>query len=78
MRIQINVDSESCAADIPEMRAMPLDGYASYIANDLFFIDHHDILRAVIGEYPIATTADQTEQLICYLQGIALRMRAAE
>jgi len=60
------------------MRGISNTEYASYIDGDLFWVDHHDILRAVLGEYPSATTSDQVEQLLTYLQGVAQRMRAAE
>lgn len=77
MKIQVTVDYDANAADIPTMREMPVDGYATYIANDLFFVDHHDVLRAVLGEYPIATSAEQVEELIRYLKGVSTRMRGA-
>lgn len=78
MKLQVTVDYDANAADIPTMREMPIDGYASYIAHDLFFVDHHDILRAVLGEYPIATSPEQVDELIRYLKKVSAKMRGEE
>ncbi|USS54161.1 hypothetical protein [Pseudomonas kermanshahensis] len=77
MKLPVTVDYDAVAADIPTMQEMPIDGYASYIANDLFFVDHHGVLRAALGEYPIATSAEQLDELIRYLNGVSTRMRGA-
>jgi len=78
MKLDVTIEYGANAIDIPTMRGISNTEYASYIDGDLFWVDHHDILRAVLGEYPIATTSAQVEQLITYLQGVAQRMRAAE
>lgn len=78
MKLDVTIEYGANAIDIPTMRGISDTEYASYIDGDLFWVDHHDILRAVLGEYPIATTSAQVEQLISYLQGVAQRMRAAE
>ncbi|MNN93208.1 hypothetical protein D3C81_2116140 [compost metagenome] len=78
MKLDVTIEYGANAIDIPTMRGISNTEYASYIDGDLFWVDHHDILRAVLGEYPIATTSAQVEQLISYLQGVAQRMRAVE
>jgi len=78
MKLDVTIEYGANAIDIPTMRGITNTEYASYIDGDLFWVDHHDILRAVLGEYPIATTSAQVEQLIAYLQAVAQRMRAAE
>jgi hypothetical protein len=75
--IKVKVDKDDEAIDIPSMREMSDSEYVSYIASDVFFVDHHDILRATFGEYPIATSARQVEFLISHLQKIAARMNVA-
>ncbi|SDT01892.1 hypothetical protein SAMN05216598_3641 [Pseudomonas asplenii] len=78
MKLDVTIEYGANAIDIPTMRDITTTEYASYIDGDLFFVDHHDVLRAVLGDYPIATTATQVEHLITYLQGVAQRMRSAE
>lgn len=78
MKLDVTIEYGANAIDIPTMRDLTDAEYASYIDGDLFFVDHHDVLRAVLGEYPIATTSAQVEHLITYLQGVAQRMRNAE
>lgn len=78
MKLDVTIEYGANAIDIPTMRGISETEYASYIDGDLFFVDHHDILRAVLGEYPIATTSAQVEHLITYLQGVAQQMRDAE
>lgn len=75
---KVTIEIGEDVADIPTMREMPNDGYSNYVSADLFFVDHHDVLRAVHGEYPIATTAHQVEVLINYLQTVASRMRESD
>lgn len=78
MKVNVTVDFDDNAVDIPTMREMSAQDYAAYIHNGLFFVDHHEILRAVLGEYPIATTPEQIEHLISYLKGVSARMRGTE
>jgi hypothetical protein len=78
MKLNVTIDTEANAVDIPTMHKMPLDEYASYVDGGLFFVDHHGVLRAVLGEYPIATTSTQVEHLISYLQVAAEKMRGGE
>lgn len=76
--IKINLRADAEAEDIPGMREMPDEGYANWINGELFFVDHHDILRAAHGEYPFATTASQVRMLITYLKTVEKRMRQGE
>ncbi|WP_460163660.1 hypothetical protein [Pseudomonas sp. S2_F03] len=78
MKLNVTIDTDANAVDIPSMHKMPLEEYASYVDGGLFFIDHHEVLRAVLGEYPIATTSKQVEHLISYLQVVAEKMRGGE
>ena len=74
----ITIEVADKAVDIPTMREMDTGLYAAYLEDTLFFVDHHEILRAQLGEYPIATTAQQVQVLIQYLEGVARRMKEAE
>lgn len=78
MKINVTIDTDANAVDIPSMHKMPINEYASYVDGGLFFVDHHGVLRAVLGEYPIATTSKQVEHLISYLKGVAEKMRGGE
>jgi hypothetical protein len=78
MKLSVTIEYGANAIDIPTMRGISNSEYASYIDGDLLYVDHHDILRAVLGDYPVATTSAQVEHLITYLQGVAQRMRDAE
>ncbi len=65
VRATLNVE----VVDIPTMRDMGAgEGYVSYVQESLFFVDHHDVLRSVLGEWPIAVTKGQVQALIRYLQ----------
>lgn len=72
--IPVTVPADSEAADIPSMREMPDDGYSNYLDGGLFFTDHHEVLRAIHGEYPIATTPRQIDLLIAHLSAVKARM----
>lgn len=60
--------------DIPSMQSLNASQYRSYIEQSLFWMDHHDVLRAVIGDYAIATNHEQIDQLISYLNTIKADM----
>lgn len=77
MKHTITIDIGVDVADIPTMQSMPNSEYFSYIDNSLFWVDHHDVLRATHGEYPIATSSEQVELLISHLKSVADRMRKA-
>jgi hypothetical protein len=76
IKIKLGPDAE--AEDLPGMHSMPDQGYANLIDGELFYFDHHENLRAVHGDYPIATTSAQVRLLIEYLETIEARMKVAE
>ncbi|MEA5670440.1 hypothetical protein VA602_03700 [Pseudomonas sp. MH2] len=77
MKHTITIDIGVDVVDIPTMQSMPNPEYLGYIENSLFWVDHHDVLRATHGEYPIATTSEQVELLINHLKIVADGMRRA-
>lgn len=76
MRIKVEVDGS--AVDIPTMRDMSVSEYRAYIEDELFFVDHHDVLRSAMGEYPLAVTCEQLQALVAYLQNLEPKVGAAE
>jgi Bacterial RNA polymerase, alpha chain C terminal domain len=66
---KIKVNREIEAVDIPTMNKMSDDEYRKFIQSDeLIFIDHHNVLRSSIADYPIATTREQLDIFIEELQ----------
>lgn len=65
------------AMDIPTMADATPEQYRSYLP-ELFFVDHHDVLRASHGEYPIAVTPAQLDILIEYLQDLRGRFATGD
>lgn len=66
---KIKVNREIEAVDIPTMNEMSDDEYRNFIQVDgLVFIDHHNVLRSSIADYPIATTREQLDIFIEELQ----------
>lgn len=41
MKINVTIDTDANAVDIPSMHKMPINEYASYVDGGLFFVDHH-------------------------------------
>jgi hypothetical protein len=73
-KIKVNV-GEIEAVDIPTMNQMSDDQYRDFIRNDgLMFIDHRDVLRSFVADYPIATTREQLDILIEELQRLRSKM----
>lgn len=66
-RIKVEVGSDAYAIDIPTMRDLPAREYLGYVEGELFFIDHHDVLRCSFSEHPIAATKEQYQLLSNYL-----------
>ncbi|OGS99170.1 MAG: hypothetical protein A3F73_08250 [Gallionellales bacterium RIFCSPLOWO2_12_FULL_59_22] len=62
------------AADIPSMYKMSAGEYKQYIENELLFVDHHDVLRSQIAQYPLAVTREQLLILIAHLQSLESRV----
>ncbi len=72
--MQVRTDEHDVAIDIPSMHAMTKDAYLAYAKDHLLFMDHHEILRSNLGQYPIATTAAQVDLLISVLGDYRARM----
>lgn len=62
------------AVDIPTMYRMSEGEYRQYVESELLFVDHHDVLRSQIAQYPLAATREQLEILISYLQSLKSRV----
>ncbi|MEV1965810.1 hypothetical protein ACM7OS_22560 [Pseudomonas aeruginosa] len=77
MRTEFSLEIGVDVIDIPTMHELPRKQYIDYIENNLFWVDHHDVLRATHGEYPIATSSQQIDDLVDYLKSVAQRMRSA-
>lgn len=60
--------------DIPTLHATGVNGYHEYVMQYLLFVDHHDVLRATQGEYPLATSPEQVDVLISILNEVKARM----
>lgn len=76
--ITVNFRMGEDLMDIPTMHKSNTEEYKNHLEPCLFFVDHHDILRATQGEYPIATTPEQIDMLIDYLQQVKSQMLAAQ
>jgi hypothetical protein len=72
MKLPVSVDES--AVDIPTMREMSIGDYQVYVESELFFVDHHDVLRSGLGQYPLAVTRAQLRVLIEYLKSIESRV----
>lgn len=70
MKVNVEIEMGVDAITIPEMQGLVGSQYAAYLENSLFFMDHHGALRATLGEYPIATTKEQLDILVGYLNSI--------
>lgn len=63
------------ATDIPTMSRMSKIEYRNFLkSGELFWIDHHDVLRSTPAEYPLATTREQLDMLIDALSEFRNRM----
>lgn len=72
MKLKVEVDES--AVDIPTMRDMSTSEYQAYIENELFFVDHHDVLRSAMGQYPLAVTREQMRALIDHFNRLESRV----
>lgn len=70
MKLTIEIE----AADIPTMESMSEYGYKQYIENELLFVDHHDVLRSGVAQYPLAVTRAQLRILIKHLQDLQTKV----
>lgn len=61
--------------DIPTMYEMSDEQYREFIASgELMYVDHHDVLRSYVADYPIATTREQMDMYIKELQRLRDKM----
>lgn len=61
--------------DIPTMYEMSDGQYREFIASgELIYIDHHDVLRSYVADYPFATTREQMDIFIQELQKLRDKM----
>lgn len=72
-KIKVDVGEIECF-DIPTMREMSDEEYRGSIDNGLVYVDHHDVLRSNVADYPIATTREQLDIFIEELQKLRRRM----
>jgi|GEM_PF-2541568 len=72
-RVTFNVDVE--AADIRTLSMMPIEEYRTYLREEVFYVDHHDVFRSFLAGYPIAANKDQLEALIEYLREIRPKVK---
>ena len=56
------------AVDISTMAKMSAADYEDYLRNELFLVDHHDVLRSQPAGYPLAVTKAQFNALLRYLK----------
>lgn len=64
--------------DIPTMAGMSDDDYRQFLRlgelGGLMYVDHHDVLRSYVADYPLATTLEQFDTLMGYLQTLRSKM----
>ena len=72
--IDVKMEDADAAIDIPTMREMSAPDHAAYVRDHLLFMDHHDVLRSNLGQYPFATTRTQIDSLIDVLREYQSRM----
>lgn len=65
---------QSEVMDIPTLSAMPASDYGDYAKGHLLYIDHHEVIRSTVGDYPLATSAAQADELIKLLEEYKQRM----
>ena len=65
--------------DNPTMRNMTEEQYRRFVQNgELMYVDHHDVLRSYIADYPLAATREQLDILIEELQKLRGKMVSAK
>jgi hypothetical protein len=62
------------AVDIRTMHEMSHEEYRSYL-DEMFYVDHHDVLRSLHAGYPIAATISQLRNLISYLEELESKIK---
>lgn len=65
MKTNIELDIGNDVLDIPTMASLSDESYRSHVMDEqLFWIDHHDILRVKHVGFPLATNKVQLDILI--------------
>ncbi len=73
-RIRLNA-RELEVVDIPTMYKMSDEQYRDFIqSGELLYVDHHEVLRSFVADYPLATTQEQLDILIQELQKLRNKM----
>jgi hypothetical protein len=66
--------------DNPTMRGMSDNEYREFLwqggLGGLMYVDHHDVLRSYVADYALATTLEQFDILMEYLQSLRSKMAA--
>jgi len=68
-------NQEITAIDILTMESMDIDSYRRYLEDDLFMIDHSNVLRSNPAGYPLAVTKEQMTELINHLESLKDQLR---
>ena len=76
-KIKFPMNEIECV-DIPTMRGMSDNEYREFLREGelggLMYVDHHDVLRSYVADYPLATTREQFDILIEHLQTLRSKM----
>jgi hypothetical protein len=76
-KIQFPMKEIECV-DIPTMSRMSDDKYLEFLRQGelggLMYVDHHDVLRSYVADYPLATSREQVDILMEYLQTLRSKM----
>jgi hypothetical protein len=63
-KIKLNA-RELEVVDIPTMYRMSDEQYREFVkSGELLYVDHHDVLRSYVADYPLATSQAQLDILI--------------
>ncbi len=64
--------------DNPTMLGMSDNDYREFLRlgelGGLMYVDHHDVLRSYVADYPLATTREQFDILVEHLQTLRSKM----
>lgn len=75
--IKLNMEIES--VDIPTMNEMSDAEYRDLVSkHGLVTVDHHDVLRSAVADYPLATNLEQFDIFIEELQALREKMVSRE
>jgi len=72
---QFTHNIEITSIDIPTMRDLSDEDYREYVSkHGLMYVDHHEVLRSSVADYPLATSREQFDILIDELSKLRSRM----